>query len=111
MRLNNPPQGVLSTVNVGTMTSPPILATLTGATINATSAVDIAADPDRADLIVTNLSQTLPLYAASTSSTTTQVGTLIGPQVVGVLTTAAAVRLINPGASSVAYIANQTKWR
>lgn len=70
--------------------------------------VDIAASEFQKELILTNTDSSLPVYARDTTAvTTTQVGTKIAAGLVCSLQTGAAVRLTNPGASTVAVIANR----
>lgn len=111
MRIGNPPPGTLSTVNLGSQTSPPVLATITGASILNNAAAFIASDVDRAELFVTNTSTTGDLYACASGSSTTALGTLVGPRCIAGFTTSAALQLNNLSGSTITYTAMQTKWR
>lgn len=87
---------------------PSALLTVATLTANAGSFVDIPADSDQIEVLVSNYDATLAVYARDTAATT-QGGTKINAGETAVISTSAAVRIVNPGGSNVSIGVNRIK--
>ncbi len=108
MRINNPPQQAVATVQVSGVASPQIITTFNTVTLTNATSTDIAPLTDQIEALITNVSTVGTVFVRDTAGTAGNIGTPIPPQATAVFTINKALRVTNNSGSSVTITGNQT---